>query len=153
MPRIFDLPISVEGGQDELLNGFGHLGFQVLRQMTGQSSSPSTFQQPGMSRGRSESPHRLGNSHDEDEEMRSVSRSSLPRDRDAAKPGPKVVIVLNLTRNVADAHLRAIFGLYGEIRKVDLPVHARCTSFLRGSYNRHAENPHYSEAKSGEGCY
>jgi hypothetical protein len=85
-----------------------------------------------MSRGRSESPRRLGNSRNEDEEMRSVSRSPAPRDRDGPKPGPKVIIVVNLTRNVADAHLRAIFGLYGEIRKVDLPLHAKCTSFLRG---------------------
>ena len=100
--------------------------------MTGQSSDAFDFPTAGMSRGRSESPHRLGNNRDSDEEMRSVSRSSLPRDRDGAKQGPKVVIVLNLTRNVANAHLRAIFGLYGEIRKIDLPVHTRCTSFLRG---------------------
>jgi hypothetical protein len=103
-----------------------------------------------MSRGRSESPRRLGNGHDSDEEMRSVSRSSLPRDRDGAKPGPKVVIVLNLTRSVADAHLRAIFGLYGEIRKIDLPLHAKCTSFLRGQ-SVLLTLFIYSEAKSREG--
>jgi hypothetical protein len=82
-----------------------------------------------MSRSRSESPRGLGISRDPDEEMRSVSRSPVPRDREGPKPGPKVVVVLNLTRNVADAHLRAMFGLYGEIRKIDLPVHTKCTSF------------------------
>lgn len=85
-----------------------------------------------MSRGRSESPRKLDNSRDSDEEMRSVSRSPAPRDHDGSKPGPKVIIVLNLTRNVADPHLRAIFGLYGEIRKIDLPLHAKCASFLCG---------------------
>ncbi|PCH41135.1 hypothetical protein WOLCODRAFT_99902 [Wolfiporia cocos MD-104 SS10] len=38
------------------------------------------------------------------------------------KPHAKVVIVTNLTRNVVEAHLRTIFGFYGEIIKIDLPV-------------------------------
>jgi len=129
---VLDFPISIEAGQNELLNGFGHLGFEEVTRQSSTSSTLQTFQRLEMSRGRSESPRRLSNSRHSDEEMRSVSRSPLPRDRDGAKPGPKVVIVLNLTRNVADAHLRAIFGLYGEIRKIDLPVHARCTSSLPG---------------------
>ena len=42
------------------------------------------------------------------------------------KPDAKVVIVTNLTRNVVQAHLRTIFGFYGEITKLDLPLYGRC---------------------------
>ncbi|KAF9468971.1 hypothetical protein BDZ94DRAFT_1317532 [Collybia nuda] len=60
-------------------------------------------------------------------------RSSSPRPiRDAQmeidkspsdeKPDAKVVIVTNLTRNVAESHLHTIFGFYGPIIKIDLPV-------------------------------
>lgn len=38
----------------------------------------------------------------------------------------KVVIVTNLTRNVVQMHLRTIFGFYGKIVKVDLPLYAQC---------------------------
>ena len=63
-------------------------------------------------------------------------RSSSPRpvrdtdvDMDAPtteNPNAKVVIVNNLTRNVVEAHLRTIFGFYGEIVKVDLPLYGKC---------------------------
>jgi RNA-binding protein with serine-rich domain 1 len=42
------------------------------------------------------------------------------------KPDAKVVIVTNLTRNVVQAHLQTIFGFYGEITKLDLPLFGRC---------------------------
>ncbi|EPQ59386.1 hypothetical protein GLOTRDRAFT_33824 [Gloeophyllum trabeum ATCC 11539] len=38
------------------------------------------------------------------------------------KPHARVVVVTNLTRNVVEAHLKTIFGFYGEITKVDLPL-------------------------------
>ena len=38
----------------------------------------------------------------------------------------KVVVVTNLTRNVFEAHLRAIFGFYGEIAKLDLTLFQKC---------------------------
>ncbi|TFK27056.1 hypothetical protein FA15DRAFT_679241 [Coprinopsis marcescibilis] len=41
------------------------------------------------------------------------------------KPGAKVIIVNNLTRNVAEIHLRTIFGFYGEISKIDLPLYGK----------------------------
>ncbi|KAI0347173.1 hypothetical protein BDW22DRAFT_1387179 [Trametopsis cervina] len=63
-----------------------------------------------MSRGRSTSPHPL---HDADVDMES-SRTE--------KPHAKVVIVTNLTRNVVESHLQTIFGFYGEILKIDLPL-------------------------------
>ena len=50
------------------------------------------------------------------------------------KPHAKVVVVTNLTRNVVEAHLRAIFGFYGEVQKVDLPVFGKCTLFSCSTY-------------------
>ncbi|KDQ64658.1 hypothetical protein JAAARDRAFT_117562, partial [Jaapia argillacea MUCL 33604] len=38
------------------------------------------------------------------------------------KPHAKVVIITNLTRNVVESHLKTIFGYYGDITKVDLPL-------------------------------
>jgi RNA-binding protein with serine-rich domain 1 len=43
-----------------------------------------------------------------------------------SKPEPKVVVITNLTRNVVEGHLRVIFGFYGEVVKVDLPMYAKC---------------------------
>lgn len=68
-------------------------------------------------RGRSISPHPL---RDEDVDMDNGQRS----------PRAKVVNVTNLSRNVVEAHLRTIFGFYGEIIKVDMPLFGKCTSFL-----------------------
>lgn len=45
----------------------------------------------------------------------------------ATKPGAKVVVVTNLTRNICEAHLHAVFGFYGSISKVDLPIYPKCT--------------------------
>ncbi|GLB33569.1 putative RNA recognition motif containing protein [Lyophyllum shimeji] len=61
-------------------------------------------------RGRSTSPRPLG-----DADM-DIDRSPVE------KQDAKVVIVTNLTRNVAESHLQTIFGFYGPIVKVDLPV-------------------------------
>lgn len=68
-----------------------------------------------MARGRSPSPRTLNNTNGSDAEMRSMSPDS----------DYKVVIVSNLTRNVAEAHLRTIFGFYGDIKKVDIPLFAK----------------------------
>ena len=46
---------------------------------------------------------------------------------DSEKPNAKVVIVTNLTRNVVKAHLQVIFGVYGDVAKIDLPVYGKCT--------------------------
>lgn len=43
------------------------------------------------------------------------------------KVDAKVVVVTSLTRNVVEGHLRSIFGVYGEIVKVDLPLFGKCT--------------------------
>ncbi|KAG6890952.1 hypothetical protein C0995_000909 [Termitomyces sp. Mi166 len=41
------------------------------------------------------------------------------------KPNARVIIVTNLTRNVAESHLQTIFSLYGPITKIDLPVYGK----------------------------
>ncbi|KAF6762739.1 hypothetical protein DFP72DRAFT_876791 [Ephemerocybe angulata] len=63
-----------------------------------------------MSRGRSLSPAR------EDADMDMEPRLS------EGKPDAKVVVVTNLTRNVVESHLQTVFGFYGEISKIDLPL-------------------------------
>ena len=73
------------------------------------------------SRGRSPSPRFR---RDDDVDMdRSRSRTPPP-----PKDGPRVVIIQNLTRNVAEVHLRTIFGFYGNITTVDLPIYLKCVS-------------------------
>ena len=44
------------------------------------------------------------------------------------KSEAKVIIVTNLTRNVVEAHLNIIFGFYGQITKIDLPLYGKCES-------------------------
>ncbi|KAH9853584.1 hypothetical protein C2E23DRAFT_902936 [Lenzites betulinus] len=68
------------------------------------------------SRGRSVSPRPL---RDEDVDMDSGSRSP-PR-----KTNARVVVVTNLTRNVAESHLQTIFGFYGEVVKVQVPLYGK----------------------------
>ena len=63
--------------------------------------------------------------------MSSRGRSLSPRpldngDVDMENDNAKTVIVNNLTRNVVESHLRTIFGHYGEITKIDLPVYGKC---------------------------
>lgn len=65
-------------------------------------------------RGRSLSPHPL---RDEDVDM---DNGSPP------KSNAKVVVVTNLTRSVAEDHLQTIFGFYGDILKIDLPLYGKC---------------------------
>ncbi|KAL5488038.1 hypothetical protein ACEPAI_6146 [Sanghuangporus weigelae] len=65
------------------------------------------------SRGRSPSPRPLG---DRDADI------DMDRSPTQDKPLAKVVIVTNLSRNVVESHLRSIFGFYGDISKIDLPL-------------------------------
>lgn len=56
---------------------------------------------------------------------RSVSRSRGPkrsRSRGEKREGSKVVVVSHLTRAVHKGHLEEIFGQYGKITGIDLPV-------------------------------
>jgi hypothetical protein len=82
-------------------------------------------------RGRSTSPHPL---RDEDVEMDTSSNNGKvdlgnSNSNGVDKPDAKVVIVTNLTRNVVQEHLQTIFGFYGEITKLDLPLFGKCENF------------------------
>jgi RNA-binding protein with serine-rich domain 1 len=54
--------------------------------------------------------------------------ASPPQGREMQNTDLKVLVITNLTRNVVESHLRTIFGSYGEIKKIDLPVFAKCAS-------------------------
>ena len=67
--------------------------------------------------------------------MSTRGRSTSPQLRDVdmdvdrqsdGKPDAKVIVVTNLTRNVVETHLQAIFGFYGEVVKIDLPIYTKC---------------------------
>jgi hypothetical protein len=50
----------------------------------------------------------------------------MDTDAPKASANAKVVVITNLTRNVVQEHLKIVFGHYGEIAQVDLPVYGRC---------------------------
>jgi RNA-binding protein with serine-rich domain 1 len=58
---------------------------------------------------------------------RSRSRSRRSRSRQPKNGGHRVVVVHNLSRNVHKGHLEEIFGHYGKVTGVDLPVARGCT--------------------------
>jgi RNA-binding protein with serine-rich domain 1 len=67
--------------------------------------------------------------------MSTRGRSASPQSRDVdvdmdkqpeEKLDAKVIVITNLTRNVVEAHLQSIFGFYGEVVKVDLPIYVKC---------------------------
>ncbi|KAI0320605.1 hypothetical protein OF83DRAFT_1052781 [Amylostereum chailletii] len=84
--------------------------------------------------------------------MSSRGRSSSPtirRDADidmdnapTKNPDAKVVVVTNLTRNVVESHLQTIFGFYGNVLKVDLPLYGK------SGQNRGKAAVEYTDAES-----
>lgn len=57
----------------------------------------------------------------------------------------KVVIINNLTRNVVESHLRTVFGFYGQIVKLDLPLFTKCEChYLLFILERFSHLPHIS---------
>jgi RNA-binding protein with serine-rich domain 1 len=60
-----------------------------------------------------------------------VSMSPPPKNGRVASPSPdgkswRVIVVSGLTRNVHKVHLQEIFGTYGKVTGVDLPVFRQC---------------------------
>jgi RNA-binding protein with serine-rich domain 1 len=70
----------------------------------------------------------------DDTEMRSRSASPAHREgvqdntgkNGTASSTARVVIISGLSRNIIEAHLQQVFANYGEIKKVDLPLHHKC---------------------------
>ncbi|KAJ7638598.1 hypothetical protein FB45DRAFT_1054862 [Roridomyces roridus] len=59
---------------------------------------------------------------------RSPSPRAVDQDADmepAGNPSARVVIITNLSRNVVETHLKTIFGFYGEIIQIDLPLYGK----------------------------
>ena len=54
---------------------------------------------------------------------RSHSRIQSPENR---APQSSKIVVEKLTKNVNEGHLREIFGSYGEIESIDLPMNRQC---------------------------
>ena len=86
--------------------------FNPNKLVTCHAFRPLTFMS---NRGRSTSPRPL---RDGDVEM--------GNENDPQKSDARVVVVKNLTRNVVESHLRVVFGFYGQITKIDLPVYVKC---------------------------
>ncbi|KAJ7228897.1 hypothetical protein GGX14DRAFT_615698 [Mycena pura] len=83
--------------------------------------------------------------------MSTKGRSLSPQNQDAdmdvdGKPANKsaarVVVITNLTRSVAEIHLKTIFGFYGEVVRVDFPV------FSKSGQNRGKAALEYADAPS-----
>ena len=55
-------------------------------------------------------------------------KGDLENSNETNDPVSKVVVVTNLTRKVVQEHLQTIFGFYGEVLKLDLPLFGKCTS-------------------------
>ncbi|KAF8559059.1 hypothetical protein OG21DRAFT_1390091, partial [Imleria badia] len=82
-------------------------------------------------RGRSRSPKPL---HDADVDMEQTDD----------KKDAKVVVVNGLSRSVANTHLQTIFGFYGEIVKIDLPL------FTKSGQNRGKAALEYGDPLSAQ---
>lgn len=81
------------------------------RSITPRSASRSRSPSRSPSKSRSGSPAR---------------RSRSPAQRSPPPPRSSKIVVEKLTKNVNEAHLRDIFGAYGELREIDLPMNRQC---------------------------
>ena len=70
----------------------------------------------------------------------------------ANQKGVKVVVVNGLSRNVVQTHLQTIFGFYGEIVKIDLPLYSKC-KIIFSIISKFESHIHlFSRPKSRESC-
>ncbi|CDM26705.1 hypothetical protein DTO013E5_7087 [Penicillium roqueforti] len=70
---------------------------------------------PSRGRTRSRSPSRAGRRHNSRSESRSITPNASP-------PRSSKIVVEKLTKNVTENHIREIFGGFGEIEYLDLPI-------------------------------
>ncbi|KAF7355104.1 RNA-binding domain-containing protein [Mycena sanguinolenta] len=89
-------------------------------------------------RGRSTSPRPIDQDADMDKDSKDTS----------SKPGAKVVIITNLSRNVVETHLKTIFGFYGEIVQIDLPVYGKSGQNRGKAALEYADPPSAQKAAS-----
>ncbi|KAK7061516.1 RNA-binding domain-containing protein [Favolaschia claudopus] len=92
--------------------------------------------------------------------MSTRGRSASPpaQDQDAPMEGDeksgttqataKVVIINNLSRNVVETHLKTIFGFYGEIVQIDLPLYAKSGQNRGKAALEYADPPSAQKAAS-----
>ncbi|EKM80489.1 hypothetical protein AGABI1DRAFT_128163 [Agaricus bisporus var. burnettii JB137-S8] len=66
---------------------------------------------------------------------------------ESANADAKVVVITNLTRNVVEGHLQAVFAFYGDIVKIDLPV------FGKSGQNRGKAALEYADAASAHRAF
>ncbi|KAJ7499162.1 hypothetical protein FB451DRAFT_1204498 [Mycena latifolia] len=64
------------------------------------------------------------------------------------KPSAKVVIITNLSRNVVQTHLKTIFGFYGDIVQIDLPVYGKSGQNRGKAALEYADPPSAQKAAS-----
>jgi len=55
-----------------------------------------------------------------------AGKKDNPGENGTDKGNLRVVVISNLSKNIAETHLRNIFSNYGDIRKLDLPLHQKC---------------------------
>jgi len=55
-----------------------------------------------------------------------IRRHSHSPGRDAQRAQSSKIVIEKLTKNVTEAHLREIFGAYGHIESIDLPLNKQC---------------------------
>ncbi|KAF7536250.1 hypothetical protein G7054_g4684 [Neopestalotiopsis clavispora] len=58
------------------------------------------------------------------------------------------IVVEKLTKNINEDHLREIFGQYGNIRDLDLPMNRQCMFILRNTTGRSSETQANPQAQS-----
>ncbi|KAG0229314.1 hypothetical protein BGW42_001654 [Actinomortierella wolfii] len=79
---------------------------------------------------------------------RSRSRSPARRSLSPADPGlANTIKVAKLTKNVTEAHIKEIFGMYGSIKSINFPIDKRC--FAEVEYETKEEAEKAIEAFNG----
>ncbi|KAJ5683181.1 Serine/arginine-rich splicing factor SR45 [Penicillium macrosclerotiorum] len=91
------------------------------------------------SRGRSRSPSRSRGGR----RYRSTSYSRSPSPHKNLPRSAKIVVE-KLTRNVTENHLREIFGSFGDIEYLDLPMNRACKRLLSPKFGYHRSPIHAS---------
>jgi len=77
---------------------------------------------------------------------RSRSRSARPTSPDRAQPRSAKIVIEKLTKNVNEAHLREIFGSYGDIEDLEMPINRQFLTNRGIAYVLYATPAHAESA-------